>query len=1192
MNTSKIKNLFSRSLAIVVIVLLGGLLPGATPAFAAGTGNVYVIAAGSHGGSTYLYSDSVGGTKLATGSLLQFIYAGADGLVSPPDANGNPTGDDQLIQTGTIGTPWPTAAGEFFYFLDNLTDYAKIYVRAWNASSAAAATKYGNSELFTLNGGTPKPTPLTWNVISFATTTNKPGNVTLVSIAVTPANPSISLGTTQQFTATGTYSDGSTPNITNSVAWTSSNTATATINGTSGLATAVAAGTTQITASLNGKSGSTNLTVTNTPPAPLQIISTSPLPNGTVGVPYSQPLQATGGTQPYTWSLIGGTSLPAGLFLNASTGVISGTPTTAQTTNTLIKVADSASPANSTSKLFALTINTAPIPALLSINPTNSTQGQTLNVTLTGSNTNWSGDMRTAVQFSNTSIIVNSAAASDATHISANIMIPAGAPTGVCFVTVTGASGTPYFTVNPASTLTINTTSLPNGTVNSAYSYTLSASGGTTPYTWSIISGALPAGLSLNSSTGIISGTPTTVQTANFTVQVSGGGTATRDFSIVVNPVGTLTITTASLPGGTVNSAYSQPVNATGGTQPYTWSISAGSLPAGLSINSSTGVISGTPTTAQTANFTVQVSGGGTATRDFSIVVNPAGVVTLVSIAVTPVNPTINIGATQQFTATGTYSDSSTSNITSQVSWTSGTPARATINNAGLATGLTAGTTVISASVGVIGGSTTLTVQQGGGNGPAISGIAPATAFLGQTIVITGSNFGAAQGASTLTIGGVTAIPTFWSASSITVAVPTGVASGTAAVAVTVGSQTGNGNLTVDTRKVFIDDFDGGDVSNFTVVSYSGYYIFDKFSAYSTKETTSYPDQAIDSTNPQAGAHDMQVLYSYGNRTSDPHYAGATKDWGGGWGGLLVNTLDLTGMNYVNFYVQWDGSSNDMKIGLKDANGAENYVTVPNATVRGFTNGYGVVSVAKSSFPSTSFAWNAVQSYNFVYPTKFTSTAPQYIDSFSASVTPEGNTNPTPTGEVVITAINPSSAPTGAKIIVSGHGFGLAQGPSSLLFNNAGNNVAYPAQIISWNDTEIEAIVPQTAPIGGYNVVVNRLSIVSGVVTALQSNPAAFQVTNSGVETAHIYPNPFDPNHEVVNIVFTQPSGAANLGVYIYDMTARRVAKQMISSGQTTWDGKELNTGTVVADGAYLLRVINEDTKTLIAKGKILVVKR
>ncbi|HVN66812.1 MAG TPA: hypothetical protein VMT55_00445, partial [Candidatus Sulfotelmatobacter sp.] len=200
MNTNKMKNLFARFLPLVIIILLGTLTLGATPAFAAGTGNVYIIAAGSHGGSTFIYSDSVGGTKLATTSLLQFIYAGADGVISPPDANGNPTGDDQLIQTGTIGTPWSTA-GEFFYFLDNLTDYAKIYVRAWNASSTATATKYGNSELFTLNGGTPKPTPLTWNVTSFATTANKPGNVTLVSIAVTPANPSISLGTTQQFTA-------------------------------------------------------------------------------------------------------------------------------------------------------------------------------------------------------------------------------------------------------------------------------------------------------------------------------------------------------------------------------------------------------------------------------------------------------------------------------------------------------------------------------------------------------------------------------------------------------------------------------------------------------------------------------------------------------------------------------------------------------------------------------------------------------------------------------------------------------------------------------------------------------------------------------------------------------------------------------------------------------------------------------
>ena len=84
---------------------------------------------------------------------------------------------------------------------------------------------------------------------------------------------------------------------------------------------------------------------------------------------------------------------------------------------------------------------------------------------------------------------------------------------------------------------------------------------------------------------------------------------------------------------------------------------------------------------------------------------------TLNSIAVTPANPTIQAGATQQFTATGTYSDSSTQNITSQVTWASATTTVATINASGLASGVAAGTSTISATQGAVSGSTVLTVQ-------------------------------------------------------------------------------------------------------------------------------------------------------------------------------------------------------------------------------------------------------------------------------------------------------------------------------------------------------------------------------------------------------------------------------------------------------------------------------------------------
>ncbi len=144
---------------------------------------------------------------------------------------------------------------------------------------------------------------------------------TLTSIAVTPNNPTISTGATQQFTATGTYSDSSTQNITSQVTWNSSTPAVATIN-PSGLASGVSAGSTMISASQSGVTGQTTLTVQTAQLA----ITTSSLPNGTVNTAYSATLTATGGTPPYAWSIVSG-SLPPGLALNPSTGAITGTPT-------------------------------------------------------------------------------------------------------------------------------------------------------------------------------------------------------------------------------------------------------------------------------------------------------------------------------------------------------------------------------------------------------------------------------------------------------------------------------------------------------------------------------------------------------------------------------------------------------------------------------------------------------------------------------------------------------------------------------------------------------------------------------------------------------------------------------------------------------------------------------------------------
>jgi hypothetical protein len=174
---------------------------------------------------------------------------------------------------------------------------------------------------------------------------------------------------------------------------------------------------------------------------------------------------------------------------------------------------------------------------------------------------------------------------------------------------------------------TITTSSLPAGTVDTAYSQTVEASG-TTPISFAVSAGSLPAGLTLDPDTGVVSGKPTAVGSQTFTITATNvGGTDSKEYTLAVDAAAVApSITLSSFPDARVGSAYSQAVTATG-TTPISFEVSSGSLPAGLTLDSATGVISGTPTAVGSATFTITATNaGGIDSKAFSVAVGAAAV--------------------------------------------------------------------------------------------------------------------------------------------------------------------------------------------------------------------------------------------------------------------------------------------------------------------------------------------------------------------------------------------------------------------------------------------------------------------------------------------------------------------------------------------------------------------------------------
>jgi hypothetical protein len=330
---------------------------------------------------------------------------------------------------------------------------------------------------------------------------------------------------------------------------------------------------------LVGCSGDSKVS-TNPPPPPDPIsVTTASLPDGQVGSNYSATLTATGGQAPLSWAVSSG-ALPAGLSL-ASSGVISGTPTTATAATPItFRVSDSGATALTQTVTLQLTVHSAPSPISVTITSLpNGQVGHAYSATLTASGgtapLSWaitSGTLPAGLVLSSAGMIsgtptVTAAAAPIAFTVSDSSAV---AQTQSVSLTLTVIAADP-------PSFSITTTSLPIGQVGHAYSATLTASGGTGPLSWAIGSGVLPPGLTL-ASTGIISGTPTASAAATpITFTVRDSSTVVQTQSVALQLSVSPAVISVSVSPARAAVAVTQALTLTATTSDYagaSWSIS------------------------------------------------------------------------------------------------------------------------------------------------------------------------------------------------------------------------------------------------------------------------------------------------------------------------------------------------------------------------------------------------------------------------------------------------------------------------------------------------------------------------------------------------------------------------------------------------------------------------------------------
>ena len=362
-------------------------------------------------------------------------------------------------------------------------------------------------------------------------------------------------------------------------------------------------------------------------------IGSDSLPNGTATALYAHAPFLSGGVAPYIFSVSAG-SLPPGLSIlgnNNGTpypdGTIYGTPTTAGTYYFTFKVSDSATTPDVATQSLTITINPA---GTLTISPSTLNNGEIgayyqqqplisggiVNAAYSGSIT--AGALPAGLALGNSYTIMGTPTTAGTYNFTFQAVDSANPPNV--------ANANYAINILPASTFAILSTALPNGEVGVSYSQQPIASGGIQPYTFSISSGALPPGVTLNTSTGALSGSPTTAGTYNFNYQATDFSippkTSTAALSIKIIPALTIAAP-ASLPNASIGTIYiSPPVQVNGGVPPYSFSSSVFSQ----QTNSITGTFSYLPSTVGVQSVTLSVTDslGGAASSTLNLTVDPA----------------------------------------------------------------------------------------------------------------------------------------------------------------------------------------------------------------------------------------------------------------------------------------------------------------------------------------------------------------------------------------------------------------------------------------------------------------------------------------------------------------------------------------------------------------------------------------